>query len=316
MISFFKSGLVQSGLLLCLVGTGAHGQQASNLPLGALPMQYNGSFAGETGSPRISSNFGFGEGIGYRRGGYYRGAYNQHISYDQFVPALSTGIGVGVQTGQYVRPLYTQALKGFSVAVAPKISLNGKYTLSPSLSLEHVAVHAPPGNLVINDTTVVRYGYDSRSWVGRAGFLFNTSTFYIGYSVDILNNWDFNYGNGLQGSRRLDRFNSYLQLGYTFRRSPESHFSITPQVAFYMGQGGGVYRNTGDRFGIHWFQGYNVTFRYKQFLWGVNNMGLHAGWQHRRIKLMATNAISFEGGFHWHHAANLSLRYVFRDEKP
>jgi hypothetical protein len=86
-------------------------------------------------------------------------------------------------------------------------------------------------------------------------------------------------------------------------------------VAFYIGRGGGVYRNRGDRFGIHWFQGYNLTFRHKQFLWGVNNMGLHAGWQHRRIKLMVTNAINFEGGFDWHHAANLSLRYVFRDEE-
>jgi hypothetical protein len=168
---------------------------------------------------------------------------------------------------------------------------------------------------MINDTSRVSYGYDSRSLRGRAGFLFNTSKFYVGYSVDILDNWDFHSDNGRQGSRRLDRFSSYLQLGYTYRRSPDSHFSITTQVAFYIGHGGFVYRNTGDRFGIHWFQGYNVTFRYKQIIWGVNNMGLHGGWQSGRLKLMATNAISFEGGFYWHHAANLSLRYVFRDEE-
>jgi hypothetical protein len=279
-------------------------------------LQYNGSFAGETGSPRINANFGFGFGSGYRlAGGYYRGVYEQQVSYDQFIPALRSGIGVGVLTSQASYRLYKSNGQGFSLAVAPKLSLNGKYTFSPSLSLEYVDVHAPTRNVIIDDTSRVIYGYDSRSLLGRAGFLFNTNRFYAGYSVDVLDNWNYSSDNGRQRSRRLDHYSSYLQLGYTFRRSPESPFSITAQVAFYIGHGGFVYRNTGNRFGIHWFQGYNLTFRHKQFLWGFNNMGLHVGWQHRRIKLMATNALGFEGGFYWHHAANLSLRYVFRDEK-
>ena len=317
MASFFRSGLVRSSFLLAFTSFAAFGQQTTNLPLGALPMQYNGSFAGEAGSPRISSNFGFGHGWGYRQGGYYRGAYHQQVSYDQFVPALSTGIGVGVQAAQYDM-FSRQRLGGFSVAVAPKISLKGKYTLSPSLSLEYAAVHAPTRNVTFNDTSVVSYGYNSKNLLGRAGLLFNTSKFYVGYSVDIMDHWvfnSFNHNNGLQGTRRLDRFSSYLQMGYTFRKNPESHFSITPQVAFYIGHGGFVYKNTYERFGINLFQGYNVTFRYRQFIWGVNNMGLHAGWQARRLKVMASNAVSFEGGFHWHHAANISLRYVFRNDK-
>ncbi len=312
MSSFYKFLLLGN---LALLTFAAYGQQDTNLPLGALPMQYNGSFAGETGSPRINANFGFGFGDGHRLGGYYRGVYEQQVSYDQFIPALRTGIGVGVLTNQASYLLYKYNGQGFSVAVAPKISLKGKYTFSPSLSLEYVAVRTPTRNVMINDTPRVSYGHRSRSLIGRAGFLFNTSKFYAGYSVDVLDNWDFSSDNGWKRSRRLERYSSYLQLGYTFRRSPESPFCITAQVAFYIGHGGFVYKNTGDRFGIHWFQGYNLTFRHRQFLWGVNNMGLHAGWQNRRVKLMATNAISFEGGFYWHHAANLSLRYVFRDEK-
>ena len=35
----------------------------------------------------------------------------------------------------------------------------------------------------------------------------------------------------------------------------------------------------------------------------------------RPMKRVATNALGFEGGFYWHHAANLSLRYVFREEE-
>ena len=312
MSSAYKFLLLGNVVLLSFA---ACGQQYTNLPLGALPMQYNGSFAGETGSPRVNANFGFGFGGGHRIGGYYRGVYEQQVSYDQFIPALRSGIGVGVLTNQTSYLLDKHNGQGFSVAVAPKISLNGKYTLSPSLSLEYVGVHKPTYNVMYNDTLRVSYGYDSQSWIGRAGFLFNTSTFYAGYSVDILDNWNYSSDNGWKRSRRLERYSSYLQLGYTYRSSPESPFSITAQVAFYIGHGGFVYRNTGDRFGIHWFQGYNLTFRRKQFLWGFNNMGLHAGWQHRRVKLMATNAISFEGGFSWHHAANLSLRYVFRDEE-
>lgn len=314
MFSFFKSGLVRSGLLLSLSSFAAFGQQTSELPLGALPMQYNGSFAGEAGSPRISSNFGFGHRYSYLNREYYRGVYHQQITYDQFVPALSTGIGVGAQAAQF-ESLYRGSSGGFSVAVAPKISLNGKYTLSPSLKLEYAAVHAPTRNVLINDTSVVRYGYDSKYLLGRAGLLFNTSKFYAGYSVDIAEYWAFNYDNGPQGSRRLDRFRSYLQLGYTFQRSPESHFSVTPQVAFYIGHGVITRRNIYEQFGINLFQGYNVTFRYKEFIWGVNNMGLHAGWQGRRLRVMASNAVSFEGGFHWHYAGNLSLRYVFRNDK-
>ncbi len=309
MTLFYKCSLLGS---LILMAFAAYGQQTTNLPLGALPMQYNGSFAGEAGSPRISSNFGFGHGSGFRQGGYYRGVYEQQVSYDQFIPALRSGIGVGVLTNQASYLLYKYNGQGFSVAVAPKISLNGKYTFSPSLSLEYVAVHKPTYNVMINDTSRVSYGYDSRSLRSRAGFLFNTSKFYVGYSVDILDNWDFHSDNGWHSSRRLDRFSSYLQLGYTFQKSPDSHFSVTPQVAFYIGDGVSARTKPYQRFGIYWFEGYNVTFRYKQFIWGVNNMGLHAGWQNRRVKLMATNAVSFEGGLNVHHAANLSLRYLFK----
>jgi hypothetical protein len=206
-----------------------------------------------------------------------------------------------------------QNVRGFSVAVAPKISLNGKYTLSPSLSLEYTAVHSPARGVIAIDSLVVPDEYRTNHWLGRAGLLVNTDKFYVGYSVNVLDHWAFKYVNGPRGARRMNRFSSYLQLGYTFQRSAESHFSVTPQVAFYVGQGADWRRNTSNRIGVYWFQGFNLNFRYKQFIWGVNNTGLHAGWQSRRIKLMASNGINLEGGFDWHHFGNLSLRYLFKE---
>lgn len=49
--------LSKTGLLLigCLLPFVAYGQEGGVGPLGSLPMQYNSSFAGETGSPRLNT---------------------------------------------------------------------------------------------------------------------------------------------------------------------------------------------------------------------------------------------------------------------
>ncbi len=188
MTSFFESGLFRSGLLLSFVSFAAYGQQTLNLPLGALPMQYNGSFAGEAGSPRFSSNVGLIAGRTFYGRGYHLSA-----SYDQFVPVLRCGIGVMAYTRQYTNPLYDYNGQGFSAAVAPKISLGGKWTLSPSLDVEFTAGRTPARNPVIHNSAVNVTGYNSKWWRSRAGLLFNTNKFYIGYSVVVADHLSMEY---------------------------------------------------------------------------------------------------------------------------
>ncbi len=224
MTSFFKSGLIRRGFLLSLMSIVAYGQQVLAQPLGALPMQYNGGFAGEAGSPRLNSNVGFTSA-----GWTYGKGYHLATSYDQFIPALRSGIGATVLTSHATGPRYKYNWQGFSVAVAPKISLNGKWTFSPSLDLSY---HA--GRSTVRDG---RWGgnVESERWQSRAGLLFNTSKFYIGYSVAVVDYLSIRYANGITESGRPYRLASYLQVGYTFQRSPKSDFSFTPQLTIATG---------------------------------------------------------------------------------
>jgi hypothetical protein len=290
-MSFFCKFLLLGNLALLTFA--AYGQQDANLPLGALPMQYNGSFAGEAGSPRISTNAGFTSGHSLPAG-YDPGGFQQHISFDQFVPALSTGFGVGVYGTQTLKSPY--GAWGFSAAVAPKISLKGKWTLSPSLDLSYDGVHD-----------------EDQQWRSRAGLLVNTHNFYLGYSVAVFDQAALGAGVRQRFSWWLTRYSSCLQIGYTFQRSPDADFSFTPQLAFYTG-----YRQYGpqgeyNRFVANLFRAFHLNFRYKRFLWGVNNTGVHVGWQSHRMRLTASNAISLAGRESLGYSGNLSFRYVFKD---
>jgi hypothetical protein len=119
----------------------------------------------------------------------------------------------------------------------------------------------------------------------RAGILFNTNKLYLGYTVNVLrriiSNGQFNPTN----AKGMGWFESYLQAGYTFQKNSDAKFSFTPQLVIsiekypYSSQ-----INVG-------LQAYNVNFRYKQFIWGVNNRGLHLGWQTDQLRVMVTNSI-------------------------
>lgn len=296
MTSFYKFGLIRGCLLLSLTSFAANAQpqQEVNLPLGALPMQYNGSFAGEAGSPRISSNSGFSS-VRSTREGYYSGGFHQHVSFDHFVPALSTGFGVGVHGTQDIR--YPYSTWGFYAAVAPKVSLNGKWTLSPSVDLAYDGEK-----------------YEAGQWRSRVGLLVNTSKFYLGYSVAVFDETAVYAGVGQRFSWQLTKYSSCLQLGYTFQKSPESDFSFTPQLAFYIGN---RWSDPDGEYGRSWgdfFRAFHLNFRYRRFLWGVNNTGIHAGWQTHRLRVTASNGIGLAGRGGLGYNGNLSLRYVFRND--
>ena len=270
MRTILKSSLVWAGILLSFVRPFAS-QAQKTIPLGALPMQFNSSFAGEAESPRLNTNIGFTlpSSSGW--------SSRVESSYDQFVPALRSGIGVSSyysrQASEYTylllspvgasRTLSSESQGyGFAVAVAPKFSLKGKYTISPSLDFSYnTSLFSFDGG----SNPSKRQEMSAFSIQSRAAILFNTQKWYVGYSVDLFTHREIRYSSADFGANLNRRFNSYWQFGYTFQRSSESKFSFTPQLLFRTGDGR-VF--SGDRgFAYFNFTAFNLNFRYQKVIW-------------------------------------------------
>jgi hypothetical protein len=299
-----------------LVSFASFGQESANVPLGALPMQYNPSFAGQVGSPRVSSNFRYWLSDDFtNRSRNYEGI----TSYDQFIPAIRGGIGF---TASYWNSKYNSGSSGnpdyyfnstasgasLTMAIAPKLSLKGKYTLSPSLDFTYGMGDIAQSTNMVPFASFEKNG-KTYSISSRVGVLFNTNKLYVGYSVYLMNRSLRKSVIQVQDGPFSYDFRSYLQTGYTFQRSTESKFSFTPQLVFRLTK---TTYESKVRFGL---ESFNLNFRYKQIIWGVNNQGLHIGWQTDRIRLMLTNNYGLHTGGSsgrdgFKYAANLSFRYM------
>jgi hypothetical protein len=304
-----------------LLSSACYGQEFANVPLGALPMQYNSSFAGQAGSARFSSNFRYGV---TQEPNYLSRGYQLFASYDQFIPAIRSGIGITAgyhngysrsesTTGYFFN--YSTSIKYAGLAVAPKFSFKGKYTLSPSLDFNFSSsnfqyIANPPFDTIYNYLNGNHLAFNS-----RAGILFNTNKLYIGYSMVLLSS---SLGKNRIPQNRLQsyRFQSYFQIGYTFQKSETSKFSFTPQIVIEFSE-----HEFENRLNIL-LAGLNLNFRYKQFIWGLNDEGIHLGWQTDKVRLMLTNdygrvsglSNSLEG---FRYEGNLSLRYILgNSSKP
>jgi hypothetical protein len=159
----------------------------------------------------------------------------------------------------------------------------------------------------------------------RAGLLFNSTKFYIGYSINLLNRTKTE-----DEVFRNRGFYSDVQIGYTFYRNTESVSSFTPQLVISIEKD--WYTN---RVVIR-VQGYNASFRYKQFIWGLNDGGIllltrgnadrnlselggiHIGWQTDKFRVMLTNSYSNSNNIGYRYTANLSSRYILgsKDQRP
>jgi hypothetical protein len=194
-----------------------------------------------------------------------------------------------------------------SLAVAPKLSLRGKVTISPSWD---VSVYRGWGQGVF-DNGQVKEAYKVNTLRSRAGLLLNTEKFYVGYSVLLVDQFRIHPENDTTHAvsvNRFEKFNSYWQLGYTFGHATKSRFSFTPQLVFRLGTPR-VYVGNG-RTNFHLVD-FHVNFRYKKVIWGVNATGVHVGWQTDRLRIMLSDSLEYlyrERGY----AANLALRYVFK----
>lgn len=115
------------------------------------------------------------------------------------------------------------------------------------------------------------------------------------------------YKNDTYDRLRFIRYNSYLQLGYSFQRSSASKFSFTPQLAFQ------IYDHTQTNKLMVEIKAINLNFRYNKFIWGVNNSGIHVGWQTEKFRLMLSNDIGAVNYFM--DRANLYINYMSQINK-
>jgi hypothetical protein len=248
----------------------SYGQGRADIPLGALPMQFNPSFAGQVGGPRFNSNLNYL--YNSSSSSSTQGA-NIYASYDQFISAIRSGIGITAGYGYSslkgygfnTLGNYTSGGANVSVAIAPKFSFKGKYTLSPSLDFSFgastiEAEFRPPFDTLFDYLNGNHYGLNS-----RAGLLFNSNKLYVGYSINLLSRAIGDTPINPAGNVRSGYFESYLQAGYTFQKNSESKFSFTPQLVVE------VYRNMYENKISIRPGSYNLNFRYKEFIWGLNN---------------------------------------------
>jgi hypothetical protein len=297
----FLTPLLGSLLLLSFT---AYCQEAAEVPLGALPMQYNGGFAGEAGSPRVNTV----AGVEYDRYNGY--GLVMYASYDQFIPTIRSGVGVTVgytgskEAGGYLADFISVG-KGpyLSLAVAPKFSIKGKVTVSPSVNVSLYWGRNEYWNGQADQE------YKINTVRSRVGLLFNTEKFYFGYSVHLFDQFKVHQNDttaALPG-RRFERFNSYFQAGYTLGHPTESRFSCTPQLVLRLESPRYV---RGGRASFHPVD-FNLNFRYKKIIWGLNLTGVHVGWQTDRLRIVLSDSLDYlerEPGY----AANIALRYIFK----
>ena len=269
-----------------------------NIPMGTLPMLYNGGFAGESQHGRLNGGIGISS-YPYRissttssQSTDYASCY--FASYDQFITKLSLGVGLTFSHDynrySYNSELYFKKREYILLSVSPKLSFKGKYTLAPFLDVAYINTRGDVGN-------AYRFIPMDDSWSVRTGFLFNSKKFYAGFSYYIFNTdhrtamYPYYATVGVEGSSYV------IQAGYTFQRRPESNFSFTPQVAYLHFNGAS---------GID----LNFMFRYKKFIWSINNNGLGLGMQHKNFRFMVSQSYIFFSKQAW--SGSLSLRYVLK----
>lgn len=260
--------------------------------LGGSPTIYNSSFAGSVSNARISSNVGFT----YDKDEFGKSTgYTLVASYDNFFSAIGTGIGITAYKNNYTSTIAYRDINrksessysGISLAIAPKISLKGKYTLSPSLDLNYIEQY----HSSINDRT-------QNELSSRAGILFNATNYYIGYSVNLFQSKDLYFN-------IFSYYSSSLQMGYSFQKSQDSRFAFTPQLVLPF------YRNSG----IGWPL-FNLGIRYDHFLFGLVGdgmnylipTGLQIGWQKKGLRVLLSHVFTFN------YNADLSLRYIINEK--
>ena len=275
-------------IILCF----SHEANCQYLPIGVLPMEYNPSFAGSVGNTRLVTDFRYsnsknslsGDGLGLS------------FSVDKFIPKIHTGIGI-VAKGFTAIPINDKEDKyqygDFSLIVAPKISIKGKYTISPSIDIDYLDINFPGNGYPFTENA--RFS----GFSGNFGILFNAHNYYIGYALRIFKSDDLK-------NIYSDNLYSAIQIGYSFHKD-NSKLSFTPQLAIPI---------IGNQDISTSWPSYNLGFRYDKFILSPVSQfdyayptGFQLGWQNKGWRLLFSN--EFAGGYN----NNLTFRYIFNQDK-
>jgi hypothetical protein len=264
-------------LMIAIVTLGAGNLRAQSSQLTGQPLLVNPAFAGSMGVGRISFNTIANNILFYQN-------INQNVSYDFFLNKMSTGIGLsfGYTNCNPLRYNFKNNVNTFAeLAIAPKISLKGKYTLSPAASVNYT-----------HNTSSFPPFFPQRENVNiTGGLMFNSKKFYTGYTYK--RSLNFNTG-----------YSTFL-VGGIFQRSNESDFSFAPSALWHFGKH--------NLHGLHYIDPnyqyspgvsllpklINMNFRYKRILWGAgikftpySPAFLMVGYQSKNTKFKITTSLS------------------------
>lgn len=278
----------------------------------AIPTLYHPSFAGSTDQLRIATN-NILDLDNFNTSGLnlYRTVINQnHLSVDKFIGKIHTGIGMGLRYSTLTDegiPRKADYLEG-NIAIAPKFSFRGKYTISPSLQITAGKLR-DDFSYVDNGFAgpfVMHYPYTVRYICVKAGLMYNTKSFFIGAACIFTNK---------VYSTLTDPFRSNYSLtflerlsfiaGYTFRRSEESKFSFTPVLLF------GLQPNYWNQFmSKEYHTNIYFNFKYKKAIAGVDlHTNIMFGYEGEKVKIMLVQRYRTQSALgEKAYSAQLSLR--------
>lgn len=302
------------------------------LPVSLIPTENNGSFAGMSDQSRLIINNSHNS-ANISRPSFF-------ASYDSFLKLLSTGVGISIHNYDYstnyvsfdnlidesdpdqtdnffnntINYQHNYRETVASLSVAPKLSLKGKYTISPSLKFTY-----GQGNvrLIRDDVQVYNRNLENVNVV--AGIAVNTYRSYIGYSIMVYgqDKIDFSKRYISNNPPIIGKYYSVLEGGHTFFRKNESRFTFTPQLAVF------IYNFEGDEtVSIRKIKA-NARFKYSNILYGhsaglINGssyVAAHIGWQNDNFRIIL-NLSSESNNF-----LDVNLRFIIphkttKNQKP
>jgi hypothetical protein len=296
--------------VVCAVFLLSLNTRGQDIPLGALPMLYNGGFAGDADHARFTTGFGI------RKFWFSPTSSTLYfLSYDQFIPKVRTGFGVSLITGHTkTNDPYLSEWNGINstsiiTSISPKFSFRGKYTLAPFVDFRCANSYYMSAVRDSVSGYSLEPGWNTSF---RGGLLFNSKKGYIGFTLDGFRNNSrpfYEFPDGLVGisiSPPQTLFQSLtIQYGYTYQRLPESKFSFTTQLAYIIlaDHHNAPVQKRSQLFPMV-TRYTNFTVRYSKFLLSLNSNGIGLGLQNEKFRVMLSSNFSSIG--------SVTMRYVFK----
>lgn len=278
-------------LAICFA-TAAKAQDATFSQFNSVPLYYNPAFAGSAEKSRLA--------VSYRN--QWAGLYQTYyVSYDQAVKKLHGGVGF-LMYNDHSGPLNVLYS---GLAYAAKFNVAGKVVISPAIKIAYRR-----STLNVAEANVTELNTKNGKAINNcadvtAGLLVNTAKLFAGFTIDHLNQPDQSFGVG----KAILPIKYIAQLGYTFQKSEESSFSVTPSALYQQQQNFNIVQC-------------NLSFKYKWAVLGLgyttNSYSLMLGYYSKKIIIgysFEYYQISLNINGSSPVANEVSLRYLFAINK-